>query len=454
MFHLFALYYLFFIQKFYLIPVEALKNMEITISEPLTGIANAEKTDKNKAEAKKLAEESGEFEGLIDRLEETEDWRGSLKESYDQIIANNGAPGSYIQRYRKYEDIVVRDVFPTINAIDRPIQSQLKNAPRRLEQYEKRNKIIEKFRKGDFSEVKIDPPEGKRGNNDVPLVFPKDERSIYFDHTLTLPKEDQLQKFSDKYLQYNKEKGDLPEAIRDLYYKNLQRIAYTFSHDPTYFAIDYYQENLNKEDFLIHSMDFVSRFADTKASVEMLFALENIYEIQMRAWQQFFRYKKEKDSIPEELHQQEIRIATLDKVDERYSKVLEKLELKDYNDIAKLYYQRRLELVEEILAHPKKYRRKDALFEEGRIHWDNSIQFNDEEERRKALEIWKKISSAPSSGDFLNKETYETLKKILPQGNEKLSRGQVASIERLMRTRFQKQMEEKIEREKELLYPK
>jgi hypothetical protein len=59
--------------------------------------------------------------------------------------------------------------------------------------------------------------------------------------------------------------------FRDLYYKNLQRLAYTFSPDSTYFSIDYLQENLNKEDYLREFNE--SSFAElkgTKTATEIL----------------------------------------------------------------------------------------------------------------------------------------------------------------------------------------
>ena len=63
-------------------------------------------------------------------------------------------------------------------------------------------------------------------------------------------------------------------AIRELYYQNLQRLAYVFSPDPTYFMLDYFQENLNKEDFLKNSLYLVSKNLGSKAATEMLLLLK------------------------------------------------------------------------------------------------------------------------------------------------------------------------------------
>lgn len=88
--------------------------------------------------------------------------------------------------------------------------------------------------------------------------------------------------------------------FRDLYYQNLQRLAYTFSSDSTYFSIDYLQENLNKEDYLKNSMNLLSELKGTKTATEILFTLENIYEIQSNAIGQFFINENNLKQLPSE----------------------------------------------------------------------------------------------------------------------------------------------------------
>jgi hypothetical protein len=229
---------------------------------------------------------------LAEQLEQIQDLKKKTKNTQNGVLSKTGVSDKYINRVRNYEDIILKDVFPSVYNIDKSFQEEIKNAPSELVKHNERNDIIEKFKKNELadeitSRVKI-LKEGVEDTERKVLTMTKEERDKYFDKTLPLPKEEQLKDFVDNFAKFDPSKGDLPELFRDLYYKNLQRLAFSFSSDSTYFTIDYFQENLNKEDYLKNSLNLLSTWKGTKTATEILFSLENIYEIQSNAIQQYF----------------------------------------------------------------------------------------------------------------------------------------------------------------------
>ncbi len=376
--------------------------------------------EKDQTTASSLDVDSLEKQGwkdLIKRLNDTKNLRKNFKEDFDNVIKDGSASDNYISRRRVYEDIIVKEVFPTIHSIEKPFQDEIKNSPEELERHEERNEIIKKFR----NEMEDDPEtnitkiqkEDDSKNIKPPLNISPEERKKYFDSTLTLPKEEQLSDFIEKYIGHDPDKGDLPLMFRDLYYQNLQRLAYNFSSDSTYFSIDYLQENLNKEDYLKNSMNLLSDLKGTKTATEILFTLENIYEIQSNAIGQYFINQENYKALTAKQKEQ-IRVETLRQVVERYSPILKEKNIKTHEDALKLYHNKKIEIMDYLLSTtPGNYRRSDALFEKGRILWDRGMKTGSIKEKKEAVQVWNQIDTTASSGDFLNQDIYKQLIPII-----------------------------------------
>lgn len=397
------------------------------------------------------------WKDLTDRLEDTEGLREKFPRTFEDLLPDSDVSSSYIYRKRDYEDIIVKEVFPTLETIDKPFEDIVKKAPEDLKKYEERNRVIDDYRRWKKGEL----PKNRRrlsilhdqseGTREV-LEFPPEEREQYFDDTLPLNKEDQLNSFLRKFGSFDPDKGDLPVSIRELYYKNLQRLAYVFSSDFTYFNLDYYQENLNKEDFLKKSLYQVSRKHGTKYATEMLFALENIYEIQQRAWRFYFQFKSRFPTLSEE-KKKTLRVETLRRVMQRYEPRAREKGLNTYRDAVKKYSKKREEIINYILqTTPAGYRRNDALFEKGRILWQRGRKLGDRKAMNRAVDIFSSIP-ASGNGDFLNRETVEALQPLIKQYNASPGLSPVIQIDRVIDRRLQKILEKKRQREDKLLWP-
>ncbi len=397
------------------------------------------------------------WKDLEERLEKSDNLRSQFLENFDGLLKDSEVKDSYIKRKRDYEDIIVKDVFPTLETIDKPFSEIVKIAPEDLAKHKKRNELIEDYRrwkKGELSEnrrkveIIADETEGEREI----LNFPKPERKKYLDETLPLPKEEQLSNFIKKFGKYDFDKGDLPQAIRELYYENLQRLAYVFSADQSYFTLDYYQENLNKEDYLKNSLALLSKNIGTKGAAEILFTLENIYEIQQRAWNNFFNFKNAAPFLTPE-QRKEIRIETLRRVMERYTPLAKNKKIEKYRDAVDLYSKKRLEIIDFGLNTTKEnYRRKDMLFEKGRIQWERFRQLGEEESAQAAIATWQQIDSAPNTGDFLNEQTFGQIKPLLSQANEDYRGITGFQINSIIERRLNDILAKKRDRENELLW--
>lgn len=437
--------------------------------------ADSKSTEKTKSETpsdQKLSSSNPNFDEskfdqqkwgqLIKELKDTKSLRKDFKESFNDISRGGNAPDSYIKRNREYEDIIVKEVFPTVREIDKKFSDLISKSEKSLEDYLERNEIINEFWDPDAEEKRLllekDISLLDKDNIKKPLLKMSElERSEYFDKTIKQSKEDQLQNFANKYLtQYDPNDGDLPLMLRELYYKNLQRIAYSISPDGTYFTIDYFQENLNKEDFLFHVMKYLSDFKDTKTGVEILFTLENIYEIQERALNQYFSNLDTYNRASPQ-NRKEIRYETIRRVIEKYKPFVNEKNLKNYTDVVKMYSKRRIEIMDYLLeTTPKQYRVADALFEKARIHWELGQKTQSPKDMETAIELWKSISKLDTNqGDFFYKDTYSEMKKLLDSFNKQdfSKNAQLTNqITNLLNLRLRDYLDQKQARERRLLW--
>jgi hypothetical protein len=393
---------------------------------------------------------------LLERLDKADKLGQAMPDSFEDTLPNTDVPDSYIKRKRDYEDIIVKDVFPTLDTIEKTFKEILEIAPEDLLRYQKRNEIIEDYRKLKDGSLPKDLKRARivRGSQDGDkevLDFPESERQKYFDSTLTQKKEKQLNNFLSKYGEFDPNKGDLPMSIRELYYQNLQRLAYVFSPDPTYFMLDYFQENLNKEDFLKNSLYLVSKNLRSKAATEMLFAIENIYEIQQRAWSFVFEFMRLYPNLSVK-QRKEQRVYTIKEVVDRFAPLARQKGIRSYPDAVEIYSKKRLEIIELLReTTPDGYRDNDALFEEGRIYWDLAAETGSKEAEQAAYEKWNSIIDSDSieSGDFLNRSTWLTLQGIQSNKDNIAKR---FAVQQTLRGRISKLLEEKKEREHALLW--
>lgn len=400
--------------------------------------------------------EKNGWKDLIQRLKDTKGLRSKYKEDFDNIIKDGTVADSYIHRDRYYEDIIVKEVFPTIHSIEKPFQEEVKNSPQELAKHEERNEIIEKFR----NEIEDEPDsisakiqkDDRFKKTKPPLKISENEKKKYFDDTLSLPKEEQLSDFIQKFLDHDPDNGDLPLMFRDLYYKNLQRLAYTFSPDSTYFSIDYLQENLNKEDYLRNSMNLLSELKGTKTATEILFTLENIYEIQSNAIAQYFINEENYKNLSPEQKKQ-IRVETLRQTVNRYAPILKEKKIKTHEDALKLYHKKKLEIMDYLLSTtPNNYRRSDALFEKGRILWDRGLKTGSIKEKKEAVQIWSQIGSNPNTGDFLNNEIFQQMLPSIRDWKNTTSAQAEMQINTFLSVRLSPSLNEKKLREDKLLW--
>jgi hypothetical protein len=410
----------------------------------------------------------GQWKDLVERLEESSELRKNFKNSFDNIINDGSVDESYIRRKRDYEDITVKEVFPTVKNIDKPFRDEVRDAPQELVLHKERNKIIDLYRNitedADLLQMELDV-EGEERNKS-PLQMPKEERMKYLDRTLTQKKEKQMNDFVSRYMNYDPDKGDLPDFIRDLYYENLQRLAYSFSSDPTYFTIDYFQENLNKEDFLKNSLALYSEFQNKKAGTEILFTLENIYEIQARALALYFQNLQSFPMLSEE-SQKELRVEVIRRVLEKYKPILKEKNINSIQDVNRLYTEKRLDILNTLIANtPENYRVADAKFDKGRVHWEYSMGLGPEEriaEQNKALKEWASIREADGvNGDFLNEKAWKELNALLGSGINRSGGNQTGGMDfntqnkvsSILRNRLNDVLNKKKIREDRLLWKK
>ena len=351
---------------------------------------------------------------LLERLEKNTGFQQGFHQTYENFLPNTEVGNAYKFRDRKHEDIVIKEVFPTIHDIEKPFHEILKQANKKMKDYTERNDIIEAFRdpltaKKSSLEIRFKAEEEVEGT--PVLNFPPAERQAYFDKTLAEDKTKQLGDFIQKYFKYDPNKGDLPIATRELYYQNLERLLYSFSTDNTYFYLDYYLENLNKEDFLFNALDQVSKLDGSKTATELLFILQELYDIQQRAWRVYFDFGKTYEKISKEKGNR-LRVETLRRVDERYKPVLESKNLTNYAELQKKYLQRRLEITDHIINNtPNRYRIHDAQFAQASVLWEMGVLENNSVKINQAIQTWNSLLNQASQNTLsdIEKEEFTNL---------------------------------------------
>ncbi len=444
--------------------VEILSELDDELSE------DAKEEGKNAGKGKGTGEglDQEKWGELLNRLEENTGFSNDFMQTFEDIAPNSQVSDRYIHRERHHEDIVVKEVFPTIHSIDKPFEEILQQAPENLNDFVERNEIIKRYRSqepSEASQLTVTLENKKTQSNFGPLHFPPEERQRFFDSSLPDDKSQQLTEFIQKYFNYDPNEGDLPIATRELYFQNLERLLYTFSSDSTYFFLDFYLENLNKEDFLNNALYQAGRLDGSKTSTELLFALERIYEIQQRAWGAYFDFENVYKKLPEE-KKNRLRVETLRRVDERYKSVLEKKGIENFESIEEKYLQRRYEIMEHIINNtPDGYRKQDALFEQAVILWQMGLQKEDEVKKQQAISQWQALISqarqqkysVSSQPDFQNLPHLPLLEALIVnyQRDEGLAKTQrERQISSMLMQRQSKRLEEKRKREAELLWPK
>lgn len=406
----------------------------------------------------KLKEKYGnsKWQKLLKELEKSKSIANAPR-VFDNVV-RGGVSDKYIYRHRHYEDMVVKDVLPTVYDIDKSFESEIDRATSKLEDHNQRNRIIEEFRRGLDGEEPIEiDREPQEDKNKPVLRMSEQERNEYFDRTLTKSKEKQLEDFMQRFLGYDPDDGDLPLMFRDLYYKNLQRLAYSFSSDSSYFTTDYFEENLNKEDYLKNSMHMLSELRGTKTATEILFSVENIYEIQQRA---IFQYLQNKNLAETYQGTKKKRIESIKGVIEKYRPILKQKKIKNRKDAVTLYTQKRLQIMDYLLkTTPDGYRKNDALFEKGKILFEKSQHFPRQREKLigEALQIWQSIAASSNEKDFFNREALHQLQPILREyqsANPQQKQLLTGRINNILHNRLSKFLQEKKQREDRLLWPK
>ncbi|XDD45736.1 hypothetical protein AB3N60_13600 [Leptospira sp. WS39.C2] len=405
--------------------------------------------------------EGSQWEDLVQNLEGTSNLRKQFRNDYDQINENSGVAESYIKRHRDFEDIIVKDVLPTLKNIRDPFKVDIDSAEDNLYLHKERNRIIEEFRKGEETSSPITMKLSKEGElpPKSPLSMPREDRTKYLDRTLKQKKEKQLDEFISRFMGYDPNKGDLNLFVRDLYYENLQRLAYPFSNDMSYFSIDYFQENLNKEDFLRQMMASLASQMGTNTGTEILFTIENIYYIQGKALEQYFRVREYlKNTTPEQ--KQTLRYETLRQVEAKYKKLLKEKKIFNGMDAEDAYVKKRLDILDTLIKNtPNFYRTRDGLFEKAKILWEYGQLKQDTKLQSDALKLFYQIPKIPNNGDFLNKDTFDTIQLLLRETGDPidvnvLSRQTKDQIEYALRMRLDGMMAKKKSREDRLLWPK
>ncbi|AFM11860.1 hypothetical protein [Turneriella parva] len=402
----------------------------------------------------------GKWKEQLDRTEEGEELNDSYGSKDDSGSAvNPNVPEEYRKRKRDYRNIIAKDIFPTLKTIDKPFREEIKEAPQELEKMLDRNEVIENYRL--WREGKSIPDKKRtkvalntpRPGTAGALAFDESARRKYFDETLSDPKEQQLERFLKDYGNFDPNEGDLPRAIRDLYYENLQRVASSFHPDMTYLAIDYFHEALNKEEFLRRALDVVSKKKGTKYATEILFAVENIYEIQGRALKLLYEVKRHIAALPAK-EKDNIRVKTLEKVVERYIPLAEKKGIRNERDALQHYYLKRTEVLDYLLENtPGGYRTKDATFAKAKVFWESSDPMNPASwpNAKRAVDLWRSIDQLSDNGDFVSSEAHAAMRDAL-QKFKVFASPEATQIRIALDKETFKIMQKKTERENRILW--
>lgn len=395
---------------------------------------------------------------LLDLLKESDNLKEKGFSQLDHMIPGSDVDEEYIYRKRRYKEIIVKDVFPTIHTINIPFESVIRRSKDDLIFFEKRNNIIKDYHSWKGGQkiyqrrFRVTIKKMRPSSESIPLLkMGKDQRMKYLDSTLKTAKEKQLEKFIEKYLSYHPDKGDLPGFIRELYYENLQRLAYRFSFDPTFFFVDYFQENLNKESFLKNAIFLLSRLKDTKSGIELGFTIENIYEIQSNAWDFFYQYKKMKDQMDKK-DLNKTRIKTLNLMDKKYSRILKQKNIYNEKELKKRYFQKRIEIMNFLNKNNTyNYRLADIYYQKGEIYWQWYSATKDPEKREAAFLNWNRAANFNGSDNIFKKDL-SSIRSIMK--NSRTAPEADLKIKMFFLQNLKRHLASKKERESRLLWGK
>ena len=151
----------------------------------------------------------------------------------------------------------------------------------------------------------------------------------------------------------------------------------------------------------------------------------------------------------------QIRIETIRQVIEKYKPIFKNKKIESYEDVSRLYFDKRNQILDYILeTGPASYRAEDAYFEKGRNYWERGHRKNNEEDYARAFTEWNKIGNA-SSPDFQNSELFQRITSITNgKPLSSLTNTDRLSITSHLLNRMSERLEKKREREERLLWKK
>jgi hypothetical protein len=357
-------------------------------------------------------------------------------------------PQKYVRRKRLYGELLTRELFPTLDIIDKPFVKVLKAAPRLYGEYTDKKYAWSRFRAWRHGQQYLKEPHSvalmklnrKKTSYKGVLVFPPEERARYFDKTMPAPKEVQLKNFIDRYAAYDHNVGDLPAALRELYLKNIQRIVFDVNpQNPAFIAIDFFNEALSKEDLFFTALKLLEKFDGSRFHTELLFVLENLFYTQQLGLHWYFKTARQTaDSA-------DIRSETLRRLHAYYDPKLKSKKITNYDQALHLFTQRRLEICELIVRSSlHDYGAEDARFLQGLIYWQR------ESSREKALQIWRNLSFKANDRDSVYAKLQQTIQKAIAEHPD--IPGLLAKIDAIIQDFDEELLAKKIAREKRLLW--
>ncbi|HNK57589.1 MAG TPA: hypothetical protein PLL86_15320, partial [Leptospiraceae bacterium] len=103
----------------------------VSNQKPKDNESSDEKEGTNSDFSTESLEKKG-WKDLVQRLKDTKGLRANFKEDFNNVIKDGTVADSYIHRERFYEDIIVKEVYPTVHSIEKPFREDIKNAPEDL----------------------------------------------------------------------------------------------------------------------------------------------------------------------------------------------------------------------------------------------------------------------------------------------------------------------------------
>lgn len=201
------------------------------------------------------------------------------------------------------------------------------------------------------------------------------------------------------------------------------------------------------------ALDVVSKKKGTKYATEILFAIENIYEIQGRALKLLFEVKRHIATLPAK-DKNNIRVQTLEKVVQRYMPLAEKKGIRNDRDALQHYYLKRTEVLDYLLENtPGGYRTKDATFAKAKVFWESADPMNPGtwQNAKRAVDLWRSIDHLSDAGDFVAGEAHTAMREAL-QKFKAFASPETTQIRIALDKETFKIMQKKTERENRILW--